>query len=93
MLIWLKFDMRTILFSDYYMYFQYKMENDHKLSQICSYGIFSKRHKNEFETAMVHEPSVFEPLKFYCISSFRFASSVEERKEYQKVVHLCKTSG
>ena len=23
--------------------------------------------KNEFETAMVDEPSVFEPLKFYCI--------------------------
>ena len=22
--------------------------------------------KNEFETAMVNEPSVFEPLKFYC---------------------------
>ena len=23
--------------------------------------------KNEFETAVVNEPSVFEPLKFYCI--------------------------
>ena len=23
--------------------------------------------KNEFETAMVNEPSVFEPLKVYCI--------------------------
>ena len=22
--------------------------------------------KNEFETAVVNEPSVFEPLKFYC---------------------------
>ena len=28
----------------------------------------SKRLKNEFETAMVNEPSVFEPLKFYCTS-------------------------
>ena len=36
-----------------------------KLSQICSYGSFSKGLKNEFETAMVNEPSVFEPLKFY----------------------------
>ena len=27
---------------------------------------FSKGLKNEFETAMVNEPSVFEPLKFYC---------------------------
>ena len=38
-----------------------------KLSQICSYGIFSKELKNEFKTAMVNSPSVFEPLKVYCI--------------------------
>ena len=37
-----------------------------KLSQICNYGIRSKGPKNEFKTAMVNEPSVFEPLKFYC---------------------------
>ena len=37
-----------------------------KLSQICSYGFFSKGLKNEFETAVVNEPSVFEPLKFCC---------------------------
>ena len=30
-------------------------------------GFFSKGLKNEFETAMVNEPSMFEPLKFYCI--------------------------
>ena len=30
-------------------------------------GCFSKGLKNEFETAVVNEPSVFEPLKFYCI--------------------------
>ena len=28
----------------------------------CSKGL-----KNEFETDVVNEPSVFEPLKFYCI--------------------------
>ena len=28
--------------------------------RICSWGL-----KNEFETAVVNEPSVFEPLKFY----------------------------
>ena len=28
---------------------------------IISWGL-----KNEFETAVVNEPSVFEPLKFYC---------------------------
>ena len=29
-------------------------------------GLFSKGLKNEFETAVVNEPSVFEPSKFYC---------------------------
>ena len=43
-----------------------KKENRPKLSLICSYEIFSKGLKNEFETAMVNEPSVFESLKF-CI--------------------------
>ena len=30
-------------------------------------GFFTKGLKNEFETTVVNEPSVFEPLKFYCI--------------------------
>ena len=30
-------------------------------------GFCSKGLKNEFETAVVNEPSVFELLKFYCI--------------------------
>ena len=46
---------------------QYKKENPHKLSQICSCAIFSKGFKNKFETTVVNQPSVFEPLKFYCI--------------------------
>ena len=46
---------------------QYEKENHPKLCQSCSYGICSKGPKNEFETAMVNEPSVFEPLKFFCI--------------------------
>ena len=32
-----------------------------------NYGTGSKGPKNEFEPAVVNEPSVFEPLKFYCI--------------------------
>ena len=43
-------------------------KNHPKLPEVCSYEIFSKGLKNEFETAVVNEPSVFEPLKFYCIS-------------------------
>ena len=31
--------------------------------QLCD---FSKGLKNEFETAVVNKPSVFEPLKVYC---------------------------
>ena len=49
---------------------QYKKEIHPKLSQICNYGICSKGLKKEFETAVVNEPSVFEPLKFYCISEY-----------------------
>ena len=33
---------------------------------------FSNGLKNKFETAMVNELSVFEPLKLYCISSLVF---------------------
>ena len=30
-------------------------------------GFFSKGIKKEFETAVVNEPSVFDPFKFYCM--------------------------
>ena len=51
--------------------FDIKKENRPKLSHICSFRIFSKGLKNEFETAefetaVVNEPSVFETFKFYC---------------------------
>ena len=43
-----------------YIIFQYTKENHPKLSQICHYGICAKGPKNEFEPAVVNEPSVFE---------------------------------
>ena len=46
---------------------QYKKEIHLELSQICNYGICSKGPNNEFEPAVVNEPSVFEPMQFYCI--------------------------
>ena len=53
--------------STHYIYpFPYIKENQPKLSQICSYWNFSKELKDEFETAMVNEPLVLQPLKFYC---------------------------
>ena len=50
-----------------YTIFNIHVKNHPKLSQICSYGFFSKGLENEFETAVVNEPSVFEPLRVYCI--------------------------
>ena len=49
-----------------------KKENHPKLFQIYIYGICSTGLKKEFETAVVNEPSVFEPLKFYCSSSTKY---------------------
>ena len=36
-------------------------------SKYATMGFFSGGLKNESEIAVVNEPSVFEPLKFYCI--------------------------
>ena len=47
-----------------------------KNTQNCSYGIFSKGFKNEFERSVVNEPSVFEPLKFYCIHTDQLQMNV-----------------
>ena len=42
-----------------YTIFNIKKEITLNYPKICSYGIFSKGLKNEFETAVVYEPSVF----------------------------------
>ena len=53
---------QNILRIPLYTIFRYiKKENYPKLSQICSYGIFSKGLKNESETAVVSKPPVFDP--------------------------------
>ena len=36
-------------------------------------GFCSKGLKNEFKTAVVNEPSVFEPLKFNCIQDLAYS--------------------
>ena len=53
-------------FNEYTQYTISQKENHLKTSQICNYGICSKGPKYEFETAVVKEPSVFEPLKSHC---------------------------
>ena len=52
-----------------YTIFTMKKKNNLNYPKSAAIGFFSKGLKNEFETAVVNEPSVFEPLKFYCISS------------------------
>ena len=54
-------------------FFNMKKKNTRNYSKSAAMGFFSKGLKNEFERAMVNKPSVFEPLKFYCICDFLFA--------------------
>ena len=50
---------------------QYTIFNMNKKNTLnypsAAMGFFFKGLKNEFETAVVNEPSVFKPLKFYCM--------------------------
>ena len=50
-------------------------------------GFCSKGLKNEFETAMVNEPSVFEPLKLYCTPFFRSPGIKMERSYALMIIY------
>ena len=53
-----------------YTIFNINTKSHPKISEICSYEISPRDPRtssNEFETAVVNESSVFEPLNFYCI--------------------------
>ena len=50
-----------------YTIFNVKTKITLNYSKFAAMSFCSKGLKNEFETAVVNEPSVFEPLKFYCI--------------------------
>ena len=48
----------------------------------------------EFEIAMVNEPSVFEPLKFYCICNLRrkqpgYSLPTIMENTYKQIYRLC----
>ena len=49
-----------------YTFFNMTKKNTLNHPKSAAMGFFSKGLKNVFETAVVNEPSVFEPLKFYC---------------------------
>ena len=61
-------------------YTQYTIFNLNKKNTLnypnpAAMEFFSKGLKNEFETAVVNEPSVFEPSKFYCTIKSRASES------------------
>ena len=63
-----------------YTIFNMNKKNTVNYPKSAAMGFSFKGLKNEFETAVVNEPSVFEPLKFYCTSrlqTFNFAHYVD----------------
>ena len=50
-----------------YIIFNIKKKITQNYSKSAAMRFFSKGLKNEFETAVENEPSVFEPLRVYCI--------------------------
>ena len=53
-----------------------KKKNNLNYPKSAAMEVVSKGLNNEFETAKVNEPSVFEPLKFYCICIFLFTGRI-----------------
>ena len=60
--------------NEYTQYTIFNIKQKQQLSLNCpksaAMGFFSKGLKNNLETAMVNERSVFEPLNIYCIMIF-----------------------
>ena len=57
-----------------YTIFNIKKKITLNYSKSAAMGFFSKGLKNELETAVVNEPSVFEQLKIYCMLPLRLNS-------------------
>ena len=57
-------------FNEYTQYTIFNMKNKQtkklNILKSAAIGFFFKGLKNDFETAVINEPSVFEPMKFYC---------------------------
>ena len=52
--------------NEYTQFTIFNIKNRTKLFKSAAMEFFLKELKKEFETAVVNEPPVFEPLKFYC---------------------------
>ena len=53
-----------------YTIFIIKKKNTPDYCKSAAMGFFLSYSRTEFEIAVINEPSVFEPLKFYCILDF-----------------------
>ena len=60
--------------------FNIKKKNTLNHPKSAAMGFFSKGLKNEFETSVVNKPSVFEPLKFHCMSYTSGQTSLKQRR-------------
>ena len=67
-------------------HFQYQNENHPIYPKSAVIGFFAKELKNEFETAVVNAPSVFEPLKVYCMFNKIFIPVVTTGESINKNV-------
>ena len=56
-----------------YTIFNMKKKNTLNYTKSVAMGCFSKGLKNEFETSVVNEPSMVEPLKFFGIFIMKIA--------------------
>ena len=70
------------------IHFQYKEEKSALIILILPLWDFSKGLKDEFETAVVDEPSVFEPLKFYCTCHTLFLWLIQRLVPFPNNPHL-----
>ena len=75
------------------MYSQYTISNINKKINLndpktAAMGFSSKGLKNEFETAVVNEPSVFEPLEIYCMQSVRHFLVLKDTKEFARLEYF-----
>ena len=62
--------------------FSIKKKNTFNYPKYAVMGFFFKGLKNDFEPAVVNEPSVFEPLKFYCIFFYTYFETLSEPFDY-----------
>ena len=61
-----------------YTNFNIKKKTTLNYPKSAAMGFCSRGLKNEFEIAVVNEPSVFKPLKFYCIKVYKFTWEEEQ---------------